>query len=127
MPPRPENTWVIGDAVAETLTRAGRAIATTDTMTGIVASVTLIARVATSVTIGTVIITAGTAGTGTGATDAARRLARGTRRSTEGAEATPEALRGVAVPDLLGIMMRRLPAPCLLMATATLAGEATVR
>ncbi len=120
------STWVTDVVVVATATLVATLsapTAMTATRTGTAATVTV--TLTAAVTTGTVIITAGT--TGTGVTAAAHLLGRATPPSTEGAGATRGALRGVAAPLALGTMTLRLPALCLLMATGILAGEATVR
>lgn len=116
------STWVIAVAVAATPTPDAIMIAMTATMTGTVATATLTRVVMTAMKeIETT--TAGT--TEIGVTVAARHLGV-TRQSTGGAGATREALRGAAAP----VLGTSTPLPLALrlpMATATPAGDATVR
>ena len=124
MLPRLGNTW--GTAAAVGATRTLALAASTIAMTiGTVGIANRPAGVGTKGMTATATITAGT--TGTGVTGGALLRGRASRPSTEGVGATRGALRGVAARPALGTMMRPPRARCLLTATATLAGEATVR
>ena len=126
MLPRLASTWdtaVAGDAT--------RTLAAASTIAMTIGTAGTANRTAGPGTIGmteTATITAGTTETaGTGVIVGALLRGRASRPSTEGVGATRGALRGVAARPALGTMMRPPRARCLLTATATLAGEATVR
>lgn len=125
-PPR-ASTWGTGVvAVGTPIPRAAGMNAAIATMIATVVIVIRTGAVGTIGTKGTATTTAGT--TGTGATVAARPLVLATHRSTGGAGATREALPGVAALCVHGTMMPRHRALYLpRTATATPAGEATVR
>lgn len=127
MRPLRASTWGTGVVVVGTpIPRVAGMNAATVTMIATVVIVIRTEAVGTTGTTGTVTTTAGT--TGTGATVAARPLVLATHRSTGGAGATREALPGVAALRAHGTTMPRHRALCLpRTATATPAGEATVR
>ncbi len=127
MRPLRASTWGTGVVVVGTPPpRAAGMNAATVTMIATAAIVIRTGAAGTIGTTGTATTTAGT--TGTGATAAARPLVLATHRSTGGAGATREALPGAAALRVLGTTMPRHRALCLpRTATATPAGEATVR
>ena len=124
MLPLPASTWGTAAVVAGTRTLAANSTASTTEIAATAAT----AITTEADTIGMNATATTTVGiTGTGATVGVPLLGRATRRSTAGVGATPGAPQGVAALAALGTTTLLLPALCLLTATATLAGEATVR